>query len=94
MGSYNYEKKVTVPETGICLDLLGHMVVKTNAEVSLCVRFDPKGLGVIGDCEKTPLIDIWNSSNRKEWLRFHIEGKRNKVPLCKTCEFWGVPTGH
>ena len=94
MGSFKYEKNPTVPEIGICLDLISHMVIRKDGKVSICVRFDPMGLGVIGDCTKTALIDIWNGPKRKKWLKYHIEGNRNKVPLCRCCEFWGVPTGY
>lgn len=94
MGSFKYKKNPTVPEIGICLDFLSHMVIKRDGKVSICVRFDPRGLGVIGDCMTTPLIDIWNSPKRKAWLKYHIEGRRDKIPLCSYCEFWGVPTGY
>lgn len=94
MGSFKYKKNPTVPEIGICLDLLSHMVIRKDGKVSICVRFDPHGLGIIGDCTKTPLVDIWNGAKRKKWLKYHIEGKRRKVPLCSYCEFWGVPTGY
>ncbi len=94
MGSFKYSKSPTVPEIGICLDLLGHMVIRHTGKVSICVRFDPRGLGIIGDCSNTPLADIWNSPLRKEWLEYHIKGRRDKVPLCSYCEFWGVPTGY
>ena len=94
LGSFQYKKNPTVPEIGICLDLLGHMVIKRNGRVSICVRFDPEGLGVIGDCTQTPLIEIWNGLKRKEWLSLHISGRRKEVPLCSGCEFWGVPTGY
>lgn len=94
MGSFKYKKNPTVPEIGICLDLLSHLVIKRDGKVSICVRFDPKGLGVIGDCTKTPLVEIWNSPLRKEWIQHHIEGRRDRVPLCSKCEFWGVPTGY
>lgn len=93
MGSFKYAKNPTVPEIGICLDLLNHMVIRSNGKVSICVRFDPRGVGIIGNCKTTPLIQIWNSSKRRKWIKYHIKGVRNKVPLCSTCEFWGVPTG-
>lgn len=70
------------------------MDIKRDGRVSICIRFDPHGLGVIGDCTMTPLIDIWNSPERREWLKYHIEGRRDRVPLCSYCEFWGVPTGY
>ncbi len=93
LGSFEYQKRPTVPEIGICLEILNHMAINRLGEVSTCVRFDPKRLGVIGDATSTPLLDIWNSSKRKEWVKHHIEGNRNKIPLCSCCDFWGVPTG-
>ena len=92
LGSFQYKRNPTKPEIGICLDLLNHMVIDRFGKVSICVRFDPKRLGVIGDANKTSLVDIWNSSKRKKWLEYHIGGQREKVPLCSYCEFWGVPT--
>lgn len=94
MGSYHYRKNPTIPEIGICLDLLNHLAIRQDGKVSICVRFDLKGEGIIGDCVESKLVDIWNNPKRKEWIRLHIEGNRNKVPLCSKCEFWGVPTGH
>ena len=35
-------------------------------EVSICVKFDPKRLGVIGDAKSTALVDKQNGSKRKE----------------------------
>jgi len=93
LGSFKYQKKPTVPEIGICLEILNHMAINRLGEVSICVRFDPKRLGVIGDANTTSLADTWNSPKRKEWIKHHIEGKRDKIPLCSYCDFWGVPTG-
>jgi radical SAM protein with 4Fe4S-binding SPASM domain len=93
MGSFNYKKSPTIPEIGICLDFLNHMVIRSDGKVSICVRFDPYGIGIIGDCTKERLLDIWNSPKRKEWLGYHIKGHRTNIPLCSKCEFWGVPTG-
>jgi hypothetical protein len=93
MGSFKYQKRPTVPEIGICLEILTHMAINRLGEVSVCVRFDPKRLGVIGDASTTALRDIWNGPKRKEWIKYHIEGNRSKNPLCNSCDFWGVPTG-
>ena len=93
LGSFKYQKNPTVPEIGICLEILNHMAISRIGEVSIFVRFDPKRLGVIGDATKTPLVDIWHSEKRKEWIRLHVEGRRDKIPLCSYCDFWGVPTG-
>ena len=94
MGSFNYVKKTpTIPEIGICWDFLHHLCINREGKVSICVRFDPKGLGIIGDINKESLEDIWNSKKRKKWLDYHKEGRRDKIPLCSYCHFWGVPTG-
>lgn len=95
MGSFQYKKRnPTVPEIGICLDFLGHMVIRRDGKVSICVRFDPDELGVIGDATQNSLLNIWNSQERNHWLELHIKGRRNEIPLCSYCEFWGVPTGY
>ena len=94
MGSFNYKKATpTIPEIGICLDFLHHLAINSKGKVSICVRFDPKGLGIIGDANERSLEEIWCSPKRMEWLEYHKQGKRAKVPLCSYCHFWGVPTG-
>jgi len=94
LGSFKYSKNPTVPEIGICLEILNHMAINRLGKVSICVRFDPKGLGIVGDAGKDRLIDIWNGDKRRHWKQLHIEGKRKDVPLCSYCDFWGVPTGY
>jgi len=94
MGSFNYQKRnPTIPEIGICLDFLYHLVVKRNGKVSPCVRFDPKGLNIIGDAYDQSLEKIWNGEKRMAWFEHHKRGRREKIPLCAVCHFWGVPTG-
>ena len=94
MGSFKYKKKnPTIPEIGLCLDFLHHLSISRNGKVSICVRFDPYGHGVIGDILEETLNSIWNGYKRIKWLEFHKQGKRKEVPLCKHCDFWGVPTG-
>lgn len=92
MGSFNYRKKSpTIPEIGICWDFLHHPCISQKGTVSICVRFDPHNLGIIGDIKSQTLEEIWNGKKRMEWLEFHKQGKREKVPLCLHCHYWGVP---
>jgi hypothetical protein len=94
LGSFNYRKlNPTIPEIGICLDFLHHLAVNKDGKASICVRFDPKGLGVIGEAAEQTLEEIWNSPVRMAWLSHHKEGRRDLIPLCSFCHFWGVPTG-
>lgn len=92
MGSFNYKKDPIIPEIGICLDFLNHLAINKDGDVSICVRFDPKRLGVLGNLKEKNLEEIWNSKNRLEWLEYHKQGRRDKIPLCSYCHFWGVPT--
>ncbi len=69
------------------------MAINRLGKVSICVRFDPKGLGIIGDAAADPLLNIWNGPKRKEWVQYHVKGRRGRVPLCNYCYFWGVSTG-
>ena len=93
MGSFDYKKSPVIPEIGVCLDFLHHLSINTNGDVSICVRFDPERHGIIGDVKKQSLKEIWNSPKRMKWLEYHRQGKRDKIPLCSYCHYWGVPTG-
>jgi radical SAM protein with 4Fe4S-binding SPASM domain len=93
MGSYDYEKKVVIPEVGFCLEILNHLSIDRFGKVSPCVRFDPEDKLIIGDLNTQTLEEIWNGKKRKEYLQKHIDGKRNEIPLCNECEYWGIPRG-
>ena len=92
-GSFNYKKEPTVPEIGICLDFLNHLAINKDGEVSICVRFDPNRVGVIGNLNSKSLEEIWNSDKRLQWLEYHKQGRRDLIPICSYCHFWGVPIG-
>jgi len=93
MGSFNYTQKTVIPEYGICLEMLSHPAIDVNGNMSICVRFDPEKLGVIGNINDSTITELWNSDKRKEWLQYHINGEREKHLLCKNCDFWGIPKG-
>lgn len=93
MGSFNYSRVVTKPEIGICLDLLNHCAIDVNGNVSICVRFDPEGHGILGNIKDSPLYVLWNSTKRLNLIQEHIKGNRGANKLCEKCHFYGVPTG-
>ena len=92
-GSFSYEKEPTKPEHGICVDLLTHLAIDRHGIASICVRFDPYGHGVIGNLNHYSLKEIWEHPVRKTTIKAHLKGRRDLYPLCKTCEFWGIPRG-
>ena len=92
-GSFGYTKKTTVPEYGICLEALMHPAIDVNGDMSMCVRYDPERVNVFGNVYENTIEEIWNGEKRKEWMSWHIAGRRDKHPLCSKCEFWGIPRG-
>jgi radical SAM protein with 4Fe4S-binding SPASM domain len=91
MGSFNYTKKVTIPEIGICLDLLNHLAIDIDGNVSICVRFDPHKYGVLGNIQNESLRSLWDK--KKYYIQEHLKGNRKCNQLCATCDFYGCPTG-
>lgn len=92
-GSFGYEKPVTIPEIGVCLEMLHKLAIDRFGNVYPCVRFDPERKNLLGNLSTEYLDTIWNGLKRRQWVRYHLAGERNRVPLCKTCDFWGVPRG-
>jgi len=93
MGSFDYEAPVTLPETGVCLDLLHHLTIDRYGRVFPCVRFDPAAEGVIGDIHDETLAEIWNGPKRQVRIQWHLNGSRIHLPVCKLCDYWGIPRG-
>jgi len=92
-GSRDYTRPVTVPEIGICLDLLHHLAIDRFGDVSVCVRFDPERKGVVGKLHGQTLEEIWNGPMRKYFIEEHLKGQRSSLFLCSKCDFYGVPRG-
>lgn len=93
MGSYEYTKKVTRPEIGICLDLLNHLVIDRYGNVYPCVRFDPLKINKLGNIKENTLEELWNGEKRQFLIKEHTKGNRNCSELCSKCDFYGCPTG-
>lgn len=92
MGSFQYVKRQPcIPEVGICWDFLQHPCINRKGDFSICVRFDPQGLGILGNVNEHSLAELWNGPKRQAWKELHVQGKRQNVPLCAKCEYWGVP---
>lgn len=93
-GSFQYRLgRPTIPEIGICLDFLNHLAINKDGDVSMCVRYDPERLGVLGNIKENTLEEIWTGQKRMDLLELHKRGKRDQIDLCSQCDYWGVPTG-
>lgn len=92
-GSREYRKTPTIPEIGICLDLLTHLAIDRYGNISLCVRFDPKGELRLGNIKDITLKEAWESEKRRWYVERHVAQDRGSLPGCRQCEYWGVPRG-
>ena len=93
-GSVFYLREAVVPEVGYCWDLFTRLAIDRFGKVSVCVRYDPDGELVIGDCNTQTLSEIWNCYKRKAMLKKHITGNRSSLNYCgNKCHYWGVPIG-
>lgn len=93
IGNSKYAHRFpTIPESGICQDLLHVPSVAWDGRVFLCNRLDVHDAGFIGDATAQSLDEIWNGPIRQGYLQKHLIGQRTEVPPCATCEYYGVPT--
>ncbi len=91
-GSFGYKHKTVKPEYMICDEFLNHPAIDVDGNFFPCVRFDPHKLNMLGNVKEQSMSDIWESEKRFHWLQCHINGSREKIPLCKTCQYWGCPS--
>jgi radical SAM protein with 4Fe4S-binding SPASM domain len=92
-GSREYRKCPTIPEIGVCLDLLTHLAIDRKGNVSMCVRFDPEGDLRLGNVGNMSLEECWRSEKRRRYINWHLAGQREMLPGCNRCDYWGVPRG-
>jgi radical SAM protein with 4Fe4S-binding SPASM domain len=91
-GDFNYQKgKQLIPEIGVCLDLLMKPSIDWQGDVHICNRYDPDNLGVIGNVKNKKLNRILDGKERQRYIDHHKKGLRHLLPLCDTCQFWGIP---
>lgn len=89
----NYKRKTppVIPEIGVCHDLLYKPAINRLGEISICVRDDPKRLGVLGNV-RDGVRNVIDGHKRTEWIAAHFIGRRDFVPLCEGCEYYGIPS--
>ena len=61
-----------------------------QGQLYVCRRLDIESKGLLGSLRRNSLAELWNGPKRMAWLREHLAGRRDRVPACASCEFWGV----
>ncbi len=93
MGSFNYTHPPVLPEHGVCIEVMSKLVIDRFGIVRTCARFDYDDQNIIGDLNKETLLEIWNGERRQNLLQMHVDNRRNEIPFCHKCTFYGVPRG-
>lgn len=73
-----------------CADLWNKMAIHFNGKVSACC-FDWNFVMVVGDCNETPLLDIWNGPVLQSLRDFHCKKEFHRGLLCAQCDAWATP---
>lgn len=75
---YNIDRKV-------CALCFYYLQIGCDGDIFPCANPGvPKSLS-IGSMKNSTLLEIWNGSRRKEFLRTMLELKKNILPVCKDC---------
>lgn len=91
-GKFDYIIKPIISEIGICLDMISHLVITKDGKIYPCPNISYNESGLLGNIKDNTLVEIWNGKRRKEWIKYHIQGRRDKVEFCKDCQYFGIPT--
>lgn len=91
-GRNSYTKEVIKPEDFVCRDFLNHPAIDYKGNFYICVKYDPKGEGIIGNVYNNSIKELWYSEKRMKMLEQHIQN-RNDIEYCRNCEYYGIPNG-
>lgn len=89
-GRNSYTKETIKPEDFICRDFLNHPAIDYLGNFYMCVKYDPKGEGILGNLNDSTIKDLWYSEKRMKMLEQHVQD-RNDIEFCRNCEYFGYP---
>lgn len=79
MGLYGDRKNNRV----VCPSVFYTMYVLPNGDVTTCC--DAPYPLILGNVKENSIIDMWNGSKRRNFLKMQLEGRRMLHPICKKC---------
>ncbi|HEB71925.1 MAG TPA: radical SAM protein [Nitrospirae bacterium] len=72
-------------EKAPCNQVFERLIVLSDGTVPLCCEDTPKFKYAQGSALETPPIDIFNSTGFENIRRLHLDGEKNRIPLCAQC---------
>lgn len=76
---------------GLCLYPWKQLNISADGLVSKCCA-DIRFLDPLGDAASQPILDIWHGERFREVRRRLLKGHRGRLPNCRDCDFFGIPT--
>ena len=67
-----------------CHRVFKEVNILSNGSVALCC-LDYEGKVILGDSKKTTLREIWNQKDFLSIRKFHLQGRRRRISLCRGC---------
>lgn len=74
---YAYQEKL------VCDSMFTMINIESNGNVSCCACRYPSL--AIGNMHAARLRDIWNGAQHVRYMKLHLEGRRQEIPLCSNC---------
>ena len=68
-----------------CTLLMEQLVLLPNGDITICC-IDLNSKAVIGNILKTDFVDIYKSEERLSYLKLHLQGKKDEIDFCRSCE--------
>jgi len=68
-----------------CTLLMEQMVLLPNGDITICCN-DLNSKAIIGNINENSFMNIYNGDKRREYLKLHLQGKKDEIEFCKGCE--------
>ncbi|HEC66232.1 MAG TPA: radical SAM protein [bacterium] len=79
------ERPFTAPNANPCTVILDGIWVLSDGRCTVCCE-DPLGRSIVGDIRQNRLQDIWNNERFWNFRKAHLEGRKQDIPLCLSCQ--------
>jgi len=69
-----------------CKNLFDELVFLWSGEACICC-VDINGKFTFGNIRDKSIKEIWNCEKMCNWRKIHLRGKRNKMEICRNCDY-------
>ena len=81
------KKSLLSVDNNICKSLWKDFIILQDGTVALCCQ-DYEGRGDMGNLNYQTIEEVWNGEKFVKYRKFHKEGKRSELEICKRCDYF------